>query len=124
MKGWIDRVFAVGRVYGGGRWFNGGVLAGKRAMCSVTVGAPEQVYTQQGVYGAIEAVLYPIHRGIFEFTGLTVIEPFVIYGPNRIDSAARAAASRIRRRTRTRPRQDGRQQARRLFRRPTQKINE
>ncbi len=92
MKGWIDRVFAVGRVYGGGRWFNGGVLAGRRAMCSVTVGASEPVYTQHGVYGTIESTLYPIHRGIFEFTGLTVIEPFVIYGPNRIDAPARAAA--------------------------------
>jgi NAD(P)H dehydrogenase (quinone) len=92
MKGWIDRVFAVGRVYGGGRWFNGGVLAAKRAMCSVTLGAPEPVYTDQGVYGPIEAILYPIHRGIFEFTGLTVIEPFLVYGPNRIEATARAAA--------------------------------
>ena len=61
-------------------------------MCSVTVGAPEPVYTDQGVYGPMDAILYPIHRGIFEFTGLTVIEPFVVYGPNRIEATARAAA--------------------------------
>jgi Flavodoxin-like fold len=42
----------------------------------------------------LEAILYPIHRGIFEFTGLTVIEPLVIYGPNRIEATARAAALR------------------------------
>jgi NAD(P)H dehydrogenase (quinone) len=91
MKGWIDRVFAVGRVYGGGRWFNGGFLTTKRAMCSVTLGALEPVYSDQGVYGPVNAILYPIHRGIFEFTGLTVIEPFVVYGPSRIEAAERSA---------------------------------
>jgi NAD(P)H dehydrogenase (quinone) len=85
MKGWIDRVFAVGRVYGGGRWFDGGVLSGKRVMCSVTVAGPAAIYSDQGVYGPIEAILYPIHRGIFEFTGLTVIEPFVVYGVRRME---------------------------------------
>jgi NAD(P)H dehydrogenase (quinone) len=92
MKGWIDRVFAVGRAYGGGRWFNGGVLKGKRAMCSMTVGGPQPVCSDRGVYGQIDTILYPIHRGIFEFTGLTVIEPFVVYAPNRLEPAARAAA--------------------------------
>jgi NAD(P)H dehydrogenase (quinone) len=48
MKGWIDRVFAVGIAYGGGRWFNGGRLAGKRAMCSMTVGGTEPIYPGSG----------------------------------------------------------------------------
>ncbi|BAV50907.1 Quinone family NAD [Mesorhizobium loti] len=91
MKGWIDKVFAVGRVYGGGRWFDGGMLVGKRAMCSVTLGAPQPVYSDQGVYGPIHSILYPIHRGIFEFTGMTVIEPFVVYAPHRTSQAARVA---------------------------------
>lgn len=91
MKGWIDRVFAVGRAYGGGRWFDGGVLAGKRAMLSLTVGGPEPVYTANGVYGPMETILHPIHRGILQFTGLTVIEPFVVYGPNRISVEERQA---------------------------------
>lgn len=34
LKGWVDRVFAVGRAYGGGRYFNRGVLSPRRAMCS------------------------------------------------------------------------------------------
>ena len=37
LKGWIDRVFAVGRSYGGGRRFDRGLHAGKLALCSVTV---------------------------------------------------------------------------------------
>jgi NAD(P)H dehydrogenase (quinone) len=91
MKGWVDRVFAVGIAYGGGRWFQSGRLAGKRAMCSMTVGGTEPVYSDRGVYGSVSAILYPIHRGIFEFTDMTVIEPFVVYAPSRLDPAARAA---------------------------------
>ena len=89
LKGWVDRVFAVGRAYGGGKWFDGGVLVGKRAMCSLTVGGPEAVYTDSGIYGSLESILYPIHRGIFGFTGFTVIEPFVVYAPKRLTEAER-----------------------------------
>lgn len=90
LKGWVDRVFAVGRAYGGGRWFDGGVFAGKRAMCSLTVGGPEPIYGGLGVYPSISDVLLPIHHGIFAFCGFTVIEPFVVYGPNRISARDRA----------------------------------
>ena len=90
MKGWVDRVFAVGRAYGGGRWFDGGVFAGKRAMCAVTVGGPQPVYSENGVYAPIGDILFPVHRGIFAFCGFTVIEPFVVYGPNRIGDGERA----------------------------------
>lgn len=91
LKGWVDRVFAVGRAYGGGRWFDGGVFAGKRAMCSVTVGGPAPVYSERGVYGPVSSILFPIHRGIFGFTGFTVIEPFVVYGPTRLHQEQRQA---------------------------------
>lgn len=89
LKGWVDRVFALGRAYGGGRWFDGGMFAGKRAMCAVTVGGSEDVYSEAGVYGPIEHILFPIHRGIFQFTGFTVVEPFVVYAPGRADLAER-----------------------------------
>ncbi|MFZ2450991.1 MAG: NAD(P)H-dependent oxidoreductase [Methylovulum miyakonense] len=91
LKGWVDRVFAVGRAYGGGRWFDSGVFAGKRAMCSMTVGGPAPVYTDSGVYGSIGSILHPIHRGIFGFTGFTVIEPFVVYDPKRLGDEERLA---------------------------------
>jgi NAD(P)H dehydrogenase (quinone) len=89
LKGWVDRVFAVGRAYGGGRWFDNGMFVGKRAMCSITVGGPAPVYTDMGIYGSIESILYPIHRGIFGFTGFTVIEPFVVYAPKHISHEER-----------------------------------
>ena len=39
LKGWIDRVLAVGFAYGGGRWFEAAPLAGRKALLSVTMGA-------------------------------------------------------------------------------------
>ncbi len=91
LKGWVDRVFAVGRAYGGGRWFDKGFFAGKRAMCALTAGGLEPAYSENGVYPSIEQILLPVHRGIFAFTGFKVIAPFVVYAPNRIASKERLA---------------------------------
>jgi NAD(P)H dehydrogenase (quinone) len=40
LKGWVDRVFAMGRTYGGKRIYDGGVFKGKRALLSLTTGGP------------------------------------------------------------------------------------
>jgi len=89
LKGWIDRVFAVGRSYGGGRWFDTGLHRGKRALCSLTVGGPKSMYQPGGHYAPVEQILYPLHHGLLGFTGFTVLEPFVVYGPNRMSSTQR-----------------------------------
>lgn len=89
MKGWVDRVFAVGVAYGGGRWFESGAMRGKRALCIVATGGLPQAYDGSGHYAPIETVLYPIHRGILAFTGFEVLPPFVAHGPNRVDDAQR-----------------------------------
>lgn len=91
MKGWVDRVFALGRAYGGGRYFSRGVFAGKRAMCSVTIGGSSEMYSSRGAYGPVEAALFPIHHGILAFTGFTVIEPFLTFAPSRASAAQRRA---------------------------------
>jgi NAD(P)H dehydrogenase (quinone) len=89
LKGWVDRVFAAGTAYGGGRWFDRGRFAGKRAMCSLTVGGLAPAYSDRGVYAPVEEILFPVHRGVFVFTGFAVIEPFVVYGPNHISPEER-----------------------------------
>lgn len=38
LKGWVDKVFAMGRTYGGGRIYEKGVFQGKKAMLSLTTG--------------------------------------------------------------------------------------
>lgn len=91
LKGWVDRVFAVGRAYGGGRWFENGVLRGKRAMLSVTVGGSAAMFSEQGINGPIEQVLFPIQHGILGFVGFDVMEPFVVYRPKSMDDIQRAA---------------------------------
>ena len=91
LKGWVDRVFACGVAYGGGRRFDTGVLRGKRALCIVSVGGPERAYGDAGDYAPIETVLYPVHRGVLEFSGFEVLPPFVVYAPSRMTSAQREA---------------------------------
>ena len=92
LKGWIDRVFASGgRVYGGGKWYDRGVFAGKRAMCSVTIGGPPAMYSERGLNGAISSILFPINHGVLYFTGFSVIEPFLVHAPVRISAEERAA---------------------------------
>src|SRR5262249_35173014 len=41
LKGWVDRVFAMGRTYGGGRYYQSGFFRAKRALLSLTTGGSE-----------------------------------------------------------------------------------
>ncbi|MDR3464799.1 MAG: NAD(P)H-dependent oxidoreductase [Xanthobacteraceae bacterium] len=92
LKGWIDRVFVSGgRVYGGGRWYDNGVFAGKRAMCALTIGGAASMYSEHGLSGPIGSILYPVNHGMLYFTGFTVVEPFLVHAPVRISAEDRAA---------------------------------
>jgi len=62
LKGWIDRVFAMGKIYGGGKWYNNGVFAGRRAMLSVTTGGPPTIYSPSGLNGDLNEILFPINQ--------------------------------------------------------------
>jgi NAD(P)H dehydrogenase (quinone) len=91
LKGWVDRVFVSGgRVYGGGKWYDNGVFAGKRAMCSVTIGGPATMYSEHGLNGPIGSILFPVNHGMLYFVGFTVIEPFLVHAPARLAPEARA----------------------------------
>jgi NAD(P)H dehydrogenase (quinone) len=89
LKGWVDRVFAMGRVYGGGHIYETGRFRGKRAMLSLTTGGPEEAYRKGGFNGDIAAILRPIHRGILQFVGFDVLAPQIVYGPARMTDAER-----------------------------------
>ncbi|PST83150.1 flavodoxin family protein [Pedobacter yulinensis] len=89
LKGWVDRVFAMGRIYGAGRLYANGTFKGKRALLSVTMGGAAADYIDGGLNGELAGILRPLHRGILEFTGFTVLEPQVVYGPARLDEQAR-----------------------------------
>jgi NAD(P)H dehydrogenase (quinone) len=89
LKGWVDRVFAMRRTYGGGKYYDRGVFAGKRAMCSLTTGGLLPAYSDRGMNGLLSSILFPINHGILYFAGFTVIEPFVVHGPIRLNPEER-----------------------------------
>lgn len=91
LKGWVDRVFAMGAVYGGGLWYDRGRFAGRRAMLSLTAGGPATMYGPDGLNGDIDLLLYPIQHGMLRFTGFDVLPPFIAWQPARIGDDARRA---------------------------------
>ena len=88
-KGWVDRVFAMGRIFGGGKIYETGVFRGKRALLSLTTGGPADSYAKDGFNGDIYGILRPIHRGILQFVGFDVLAPQIVYAPVRVDDAQR-----------------------------------
>ena len=92
LKGWVDRVFAMGRTYGGGRLYENGVFKGKRTMLSLTTGGPGEAYLKRGFNGDITAILRPVQRGMLRFVGFNVLTPHIIYGPVRMSEEQRKAA--------------------------------
>lgn len=89
LKGWAEKVFAYGRMYGSGMTYANGKFKGKKAMISITTGGPEKSYTPEGFNGNLLNALMPIHRGIFTFLGYDVLQPNVVYQPARISQEER-----------------------------------
>jgi NAD(P)H dehydrogenase (quinone) len=89
MKGWVDRVFAMGKIYGWGEGFETGKFQGKRAMVSLTTGSPEHLFRDGELRPSMETLLLPIHQGIFKFTGFEILPPFVAWEVAHISQEAR-----------------------------------
>lgn len=92
LKGWVDRVFAMQRTYGGGHIYQTGLFTGRRALLSLTTGGPEEAYRKGGFNGDILGVLRPVHRGILQFVGFDVLAPHVVYGPAHLTPEQRQGA--------------------------------
>ena len=109
LKGWVDRVYAYGFGYGVGehserKWgdrYGEGTFVGKRAMLIVTAGGWEPHYSQRGINGPIDDLLFPINHGILHYPGFDVLPPFVAYSADRLrDDGFDAVAARLRDRMR------------------------
>ncbi|SDT33355.1 NAD(P)H dehydrogenase (quinone) [Mucilaginibacter mallensis] len=83
LKGWVDRVFAMGRFFKNGHLYGTGIFKEKKALLSLTTGSSADSYVDDGFNGDIAGVLRPLHRGIFEFTGFSVLRPQIIHAPAR-----------------------------------------
>jgi len=95
LKGWVERVFALGLAYGigahdGERWgdrYGEGGLSGRRAMLMVTIGGHEPHYGPRGVNGALDDVLWPIQHGMLFYPGMDVLPPLALYHTHRLTEA-------------------------------------
>ncbi|MBO8193656.1 NAD(P)H-dependent oxidoreductase [Streptomyces oryzae] len=93
LKGWVDRVFVMGGVFGGDHGlFGDAALAGKQAMLLLTTGGPSESFHPEGTFGPMEDFLFHIHRGMLEFVGYHVLNPVITYGPAHMTDQERAAA--------------------------------
>ncbi len=79
LKGWFDRVFVSGGLYTSTMRYDQGYFRGKRAICSVTTGAPAAVFGSNGRGGDIERLLWPIQYSL-HYMGFAVLPPFCAFG--------------------------------------------
>lgn len=85
LKGWVDRVFAMGLTYGAGKGvYDKGTYKNKTAFLTLTTGGPEIAYGPSGKNGDLESILFPIQHGMFYFLGMTVLPPFICFSPARL----------------------------------------
>jgi NAD(P)H dehydrogenase (quinone) len=90
LKGWFDRVLAMGVAWDGGRIYEDGLLRGKQAMMVAVAGGPEGYYHESGRHKATALqVLHPINHGTLAFCGLNVHEPFVVLNSLGMSDAER-----------------------------------
>jgi len=56
-------------------------------MLVVTAGGWESHYSDRGINGKIEDLLFPINHGILHYPGFEVLPPFVLYQTGHLDEA-------------------------------------
>lgn len=73
MKGWIDRVFVNGVVYGKGRRFDTGGLKGRKAMLSITTGCLPGMVEPDGLLASLDINLWHLNHGTFGYAGMQTL---------------------------------------------------
>ncbi|MCG8542630.1 MAG: NAD(P)H-dependent oxidoreductase [Alphaproteobacteria bacterium] len=94
LKGWFDRVFVNGGLYSSTMRYDRGYFRGKRAICSVTTGAPEAAFEGNGRGGDIERMLYPIHYSLY-YMGYSVLPAFLAFGIQGLSGFVRLEGRRF-----------------------------
>lgn len=87
LKGWIDRVYASGYAYSVGPHdathfgyrYGDGVMKGKKAFLITSVGSAVEHFSERGIGGPIEDVLFTLNHGMLFYPGFTVLPPIVTY---------------------------------------------
>lgn len=93
LKGWFDRVLAMGVAWDSGKLYENGLMRGKQAMLVLAAGHPTEYYQPDGAHRAsIVQILHPINWGTLGFCGFNVHEPFVATNVLGLDQAGREKA--------------------------------
>lgn len=92
LKGWFDRVAAYGVAYADGTRFETGLFKGRRSLVSVTTGGTPRRFTDEGGYGDIDKVLWPVQQLFLGYLGFTLTPPHVAYAVARTGDQQRRDA--------------------------------
>ncbi|WP_045458156.1 NAD(P)H-dependent oxidoreductase [Caballeronia cordobensis] len=91
IKGWIDRCFLSGTMYGGKRIYGRGGMAGKRAVIGVSLGGREHMFGPKGIHGELASgMLRHLLQGTLGYVGYDVVEPFFAWHVPYCSEAERA----------------------------------
>lgn len=74
LKGWFDRVFLSGKLYSSRMRYDSGYFSGKRAVISVTTGAPAAAFGSGARGGNMKTMLWPIQYSL-HYLGFSVLPP-------------------------------------------------
>ena len=81
MKGWFDKVFAMGVAWDGDHRYKTGLFGGKQALVITSAGDPDSFYSADGIHGAsIEQHLYPLLHSTIAHAGFDVLKPYIVSG--------------------------------------------
>lgn len=90
LKGWLDRVLAMGFAWDGDHNFSTGKMRGKQVFVAVSVGDPESFYSIDGKYrSTAEQTLFSLLHGTLSYCGFDVHKPFIAYGVTTANEVAR-----------------------------------
>lgn len=81
LKGWFDKVLALGFAYGPGI-YDSGNLKGKKSLLSFTGGSSDADYGDRKIKGHLAERLFSVQHDTLYFTGMDVLEPFFASGVN------------------------------------------
>lgn len=80
MKGWFDKVFALGVVWDGDHRYEHGLMRGKQALVITGAGDPESYYQPGGIHRAsVTQHLFPLLHSTLAHSGMDIVKPFVAY---------------------------------------------
>ncbi len=89
MKGWVDRTFAMGRIYSRGGTLTNGSGLQKKAILSLTTGAPGAFFSVAGPYAPLNDILMPVEQGILRYVGFEVLQHHAVHQPARLSQEER-----------------------------------